>query len=317
VIENFRLKVFRTVAEQRHFRKAADQLYLTQPAVTQQIRALEETFSVPLFDRTGKEVTLTPAGAILLRYVKQMDALVARAEEEMSTLVGEVRGELRIAASVTIAQFALPRILGDFVRLHPSVQFAIESSKTEEVIQLVVSQRAPLGLIEGPAHTRDVTVEPWIEDELVLTVPASHEWDYTREIAMTDLKESHLLVRERGSGTREIVEQALTEHGLLIKDLNHVMEVDSTEGILASVEAGLGIGFVSRRALRRALLIGTVKMVPIRGVHLKRQFSLVYSLGPEPAGLPGLFLSHLREERRHQSVPQGEASKAREKRSRK
>ena len=303
MIENFRLKVFRTVAEHRHFRKAAEHLYLTQPAVTQQIRALEESFSVPLFDRTGKEITLTPAGTILLKYVKQMDALVARAEEEMSTLVGEVRGELRIAASVTIAQFALPRVLGGFVRRHPSVHFAIESSKTEEVIQSIVSQRAPLGLIEGPANTRDVTVEPWIDDELVLIVPASHEWDNTREIAMTDLKDAHLLFRERGSGTREIVEQSLAEHGLSIKDLKPIMEVDSTEGILASVEAGLGIGFVSRRALRRSLLLGTLKMVPIRGVHLRRQFSLVYSRGPEPTGLPGLFLNHLREEKRQEPSP--------------
>jgi DNA-binding transcriptional LysR family regulator len=303
MMENFRLKVFRAVAEHRHFRKAAEHLNLTQPGVTQHIRALEETFAVPLFDRTGKEVTLTPAGVILLRHVKQLDALIARAEEEMSALVGEVRGELRIAASMTIAQFVLPHILGDFVRRHPSVHIAIESSKTEEVINLIVSQRAALGLIEGPAHSRDVTVEPWIEDELVLAIPASHEWDNTPEIAMTDLREARLLIRERGSGTREIVEQSMAEHGFALRDLKFVMEVDSTEGILASIEAGLGVGFVSRRALRRSLLLGMLKMVPIRRVHLKRQFSIVYSHGPEPKGLPGLFLSHLREEKRNAPSP--------------
>jgi DNA-binding transcriptional LysR family regulator len=309
VIENFRLKVFRTVAEHRHFRKAADQLYLTQPAVTQQIKALEEVFSVPLFDRTGKEVTLTPAGAILLRYVKQIDGLIARAEEEMSALAGEVCGDLRIAASMTIAQFTLPRILGEFVRRHPSVHLAVESSKTREVIDAIVSQRAALGLIEGPAHTREVTVKPWMEDELVLAVPASHEWDNSREIAMTDLREARLLLRERGSGTREIVEESLADHGLVVKDLKFVMEVDSTEGVVASIEAGLGIGFVSRRALRRALLLGTLKMVPIRGVHLKRQFSLVYSRGPEPTGITGLFLSHLRDEARKELSPSSVSSK--------
>lgn len=309
MIENFRLKVFRTVAEHRNFRKAAEHLYLTQPGVTQHIRALEESFSVPLLDRTGKEVTLTPAGVILLRHVKQLDALIARAEEEMSALVGEVRGELRIAASMTIAQFVLPHILGDFVLRHPSVRFAIESSKTEEVINLIVSQRAALGLIEGPAHTREVTVEPWIEDELVLAIPASHEWDNTREIAMTDLRGARLLIRERGSGTREILELSMAEHGFAMRDLKSIMEVDSTEGILASIEAGLGIGFVSRRALRRSLLLGTLKMVSIRGVHLRRLFSLVFSLGPEPTGLPGLFLSHLREEKRNAPSPLHVSSK--------
>jgi DNA-binding transcriptional LysR family regulator len=303
MIENFRLKVFRAVAEHRHFRKAADYLYLTQPAVTHQIRALEEAFSVPLFDRTGKEVTLTASGEILLKYVKQIDTLLARAEEELSALAGEVRGEMRIAASMTIAQFELPRILGDFVRRHPSVHFATESSKTEEVISSVMAQRAALGLIEGPAHTRDVTVEPWIEDELVMTVPASHEWDNSGDIEMTDLKHVRLLIRERGSGTREIVEQTMADHGIAMKDFQYIMEVDSTEGIIASIEAGLGIGFVSRRAIRRALLLNTLKMIPIRGTDLKRQFSIVYSRGPEPTGLPGLFLSHLREEAHHVPSP--------------
>jgi LysR family transcriptional regulator, transcriptional activator of the cysJI operon len=309
-IENFRLKVFRTVAEQRHFRRAADHLYLTQPAVTQQIRALEETLSVPLFDRAGREVTLTPSGEILLKYVKQVDALLARAEEEISTLAGEVRGDLRIAASMTIAQFALPRILGEFVRRHPGVHLAIESSKTEDVISSVMAQRSALGLIEGPAHTRDVTIEPWTRDELILAVPASHEWDSSVEIDIADLKEARLLLRERGSGTREAVEQALADHGISMKELKTFMEVDSTEGILASIEAGLGIGFVSRSASRRALLLGALKMVPIRGVQLSRQFSIVYNHGPEPAGLPGLFLSHLREEKRHMPDRKPEPAKS-------
>jgi LysR family transcriptional regulator, transcriptional activator of the cysJI operon len=146
MIENFCIKVFRTVAEQRHFRKAAELLYLTQPAVTHQIQALEETFSVPLFDRTGKEVALTASGEILLRYVRQVDEPLSRAEEEISALAGEVRGELRIAASMTIAQFALPGLLGGFVRMHPNVQVKIESAKTPDVIQAAVTQRAALGL---------------------------------------------------------------------------------------------------------------------------------------------------------------------------
>src|ERR1700712_621406 len=223
MIENFRLKVFRTVAEQRHFRKAAELLYLTQPAVTHQIRALEETFSVPLFDRTGKEVALTASGEILLKYVRQVDELLARAEEEISALAGEVRGELRIAASMTIAQFALPALLGGFVRLYPSVQMTIESSKTQDVIHAVATQRAGLGLIEGPAHTRDVTVEPWIEDELVMAVPASHGGDNAEEIDLRELKEERLLLRERGSGTRELVEEAMAAHGIQIKDLKPIM----------------------------------------------------------------------------------------------
>src|SRR5689334_20494105 len=152
MLENFRLTVFRAVAAQRSFRRAAEQLYLTQPAVTQQIKALEDLIGLPLFDRSGREVTLTPAGALLLRHADKSGAILERAAFELGALKGHLSGTLRLAASTTIAQYILPPLVASFLRLHPEVRIELDSSNTESVADAVVTGRAALGLVEGPPH---------------------------------------------------------------------------------------------------------------------------------------------------------------------
>ena len=207
MLENFRLRVFREVANQASFRRAAEVLYITQPAVTQQIKALEEELGSRLFDRSGGKVRLTAAGEVLLRHADEAEATLSRAVEEIGSLEGEVRGALRVAASTTIAQYVLPRLLAEFARQHQGVRLELESANTQRVVEAVASGDAPIGLIEGPAHRQDLVVERWLEDELVLVVPAGHEWA-DEEIALSTLGSAKLLVRERGSGTREVIEQA-------------------------------------------------------------------------------------------------------------
>src|SRR5581483_10727999 len=202
VLENFRLRVFREVANQASFRRAAEVLYITQPAVTQQIKALEEELGSRLFDRNGGKVRLTAAGEVLLRRAGEAESILSRAIEEIGTLEGDVRGALHVAASTTIAQYVLPRLLAEFARQHPAVRLELESANTQRVVEAVASGEAPIGLIEGPAHRQELQVERWLEDELVLVVPSGHEWA-GKEISLTALGAARLLVRERGSGTRE------------------------------------------------------------------------------------------------------------------
>ena len=154
MLENFRLRVFREVANQASFRRAAEVLYITQPAVTQQIKALEEELGSRLFDRSGGKVRLTAAGEVLLRHAGEAEATLSRAVEEIGSLGGEVRGALRIAASTTIAQYVLPRLLAEFARQHPGVRLELESANTQRVVEAVASGEAPIGLIEeiGRAH---------------------------------------------------------------------------------------------------------------------------------------------------------------------
>lgn len=291
---NFRLKVFRAVAAHLSFRKAAEELYLSQPAVSLQIKALEEEVGLQLFDRSGSRIRLTAAGEELLRYVEKLEAVASEAEGALAAYRGEVRGKLAIGASLTIAQYVLPRLLGPFLQQNPHLEVGVTTHNTERVLEDVVEQRSALGLIEGPARRRDVTLEPVLEDELVVIVPPAHEWAEQREIEVEQLRRVPLLLREQGSGTRLVAELALRKLGLRPRDLHVILEFDMTEAIKSGVEAGMGIGIVSRWTIRKELELGTLRTVAVRGLRMQRNFSAVYRAGPEPQGAARSFLRFVR-----------------------
>ena len=285
-LENFRLVVFRAVAEQLSFRKAAEELYLTQPAVSLQIKALEEDLGVQLFDRSGAHITMTPAGRVLLEYAAQVNAHLVQAEREIAALSGEHVGQLALGASTTIAQYVLPRLLGEFCREHPRVHSTLISGNTEHIVEAVEKQRIALGFIEGPARSREVKTEPFLEDELVLIASTAHELAERNSVSCSEIASIPLLMRERGSGTRHVIEMALEHQGVKRSSLQIVMELDSTEAIKSAVEAGLGIGFVSRWAIAKDLRLGNnFKIVDLEGLRIKREFLVVYASGPEPQGV--------------------------------
>lgn len=292
MLENFRLRVFREVASQASFRRAAEALYITQPAVTQQIKALEEELGSRLFDRNGGKVRLTAAGEVLLRRAGESESTLNRAIEEIGTLEGEVRGALRVAASTTIAQYVLPRLLAEFARQHNGVRLQLESANTQRVVEAVANGHAPIGLIEGPAHRQELQVERWLEDELVLVVPSGHEWA-GKEISLNTLGSAKLLVRERGSGTREVLEQAFKRAGGPVPRMQIAMELSSTEAILACIEAGLGVGFASRFALERQRALGTLSVVKVKSLRVTREFSMLHPRGPKTNSVASAFAAHL------------------------
>lgn len=165
---------------------------------------------------------------------------------------------------------------------------------TERVIDDVAGQRIALGLVEGPARRRDVKLETVFEDELVVIVPPAHEWAEQGEIEVDELRRVLFLLREQGSGSRLVAELALRKAGLRPRDLRVVMELDTTEAIKSGVEAGLGIGIVSRWAIRKEMALGTLRTVTVRGVRMGREFSAVYRTGPEPQGAALSFLRFVR-----------------------
>jgi LysR family transcriptional regulator, transcriptional activator of the cysJI operon len=285
-LENFRLKVFRTVAEHLNFRKAAEHLFLTQPAVTLQIKALEEDLGARLFDRAANRVTLTAQGSRLLDYANKIATLISAAEQEVGAQDGRISGELPLGVSTTIAQYVLPRLLGAFLDEHPGVQFALHSGNTSQVVQLLLENKLSVGLIEGPARDRGIRAEPFMQDELVLITPPAFEPDL---LSRDQLVLSSLLMREHGSGSRHVVETALEKAGLRLKSFKKVMDLDSTETIKSAVEAGLGIGFVSRWAVSKELELGALKFVHVRGLRITRHFSLISRTGPKLQGPAGAF----------------------------
>jgi DNA-binding transcriptional LysR family regulator len=292
MIDNFRIRVFRAVAHHLNFSRAAEELLLTQPAVTQQIKALEDEFGVPLFDRGGGHISLTPGGKALLPFAEKMKVISDEAVAAVAGAYGQQAGELSLGASQTIGQYLLPNLVAGFLRANPKVRITARSGNTDAMLEALVAREIQLALIEGPEQRKDVHIEPFMEDHMVLVVPASHEWaDNTVDLA--ELKEQPLLMREFGSGSRRVLEQALTASGLKNKDLKVSMELDSTEGLLSAVEAGLGVTFVSRWAVRNQLSLGTLKLARIRSLKLSRRFSMAYPAGPEPTGGVGAFRNFL------------------------
>jgi DNA-binding transcriptional LysR family regulator len=291
---SFRVKVFQAVARHLSFRKAAEELYLSQPAVSLQIKALEEEIGLPLFDRGGSHIALTEAGSILLDYAAKLAALAAEAGEALGPFRGELRGKLEMGASLTIAQYVLPGLLRPFLQQNPLLEVAVATHNTERVIDDVAGQRIALGLVEGPARRRDVKLEPVLEDELVAIVPPAHEWAEQGEIEVDELRRVPFLLREQGSGSRLVAELALRKAGLRPRDLRVLMELDTTEAIKSGVEAGLGIGIVSRWAIRKEVALGTLRTVTVRGVRMGREFSAAYRTGPEPQGAALSFLRFVR-----------------------
>ena len=287
-MENFRLRVFRSVARHLNFRIAAEELLLTQSAVTQQIKALESELDVPLFDRGGGRVSLTPAGASLLPFAERLAALAEEAREAVAAAAGDHAGRLALGASQTIGQYLLPKLIAGFLQENPNVQISVMGGNTQTILEALVEHRVQLCLIEGPAMRRDVQVEPFMEDHMVCVVPSGHEWA-DEQIDLQQLAQASMVTRELGSGSRRIVEQALQQAGVEVKKLRIAMTFDSTEGLLSAVEAGLGIAFVSRWAVRSQLALGTLKLARVRDLNLSRMFSLATVAGPEPAGGPGLF----------------------------
>jgi len=285
-LENFRLKVFRTVAEHLSFRKAAEQLFLTQPAVTLQIKALEDDLGVRVFDRTGGHVSLTPQGRVLLRHAQRISAIISETEQELAAGEGQLSGELALGVSTTIAQYVLPRLIGAFLAEHPRVRFSLHSGNTEEIVELLLHAKVSIGLIEGPARHREVHTAPFMEDEMVLIARA--DFDANR-ISRQQLLAATLLMREQGSGSRRVVETALQRAGFKLKAFQSVMYLDSTEAIKSAVEAGLGVGFVSRWAIAKEMELRAVKTVEVAGLRVTRHFSLVSRTSPEPQGPSAAF----------------------------
>jgi DNA-binding transcriptional LysR family regulator len=295
MMENFKLKVFRVVANTLNFRRAADELHLTQPAVTSQVKTLEESLGIALFDRIGRDINLTPAGTILLQYVRQIEAVTNEAVAALAMFGGQEGIELSIGASHTIAVYLLPKLLSELISDWPKLRIHVMGGSTNEVLQALTTHQVGIGLIEAPAFRPDLKIEVFGEDELTLIVRPDHRWAKKRLLRAAELVQSPILLREAGSGMRHFVEEYLERNSVLRQQLHTAIDINSTEGIIAAVEAGLGAGFVPCMALEKALRIGSVKAIELENGPIKRQLSIVLLNGPDPKGPVGQLLELLRE----------------------
>lgn len=270
-----RLQVFNAVAKYRSFTKAAEALCMTQPAVTFQIHQLEDHFSARLFDRAGGRIALTPAGTIALGYAQDILALYAELDTRVKELSGQEFGPLLIGASTTIAEFLLPRVLGEFKVHHPGVIPQLIVANSDTVQARVVERTLDLGFIEGESRTPSLITDVCCEDELQVVCVPSHPLARGKEAPIAALADHAYISRESGSGTREVIDHYLKRAGLSLDSLQVVMEATSPEALKGLVATGVGFAIVSRAVAEKEVRLGDLVRIPLEP-PLLRQLSVVY-----------------------------------------
>ena len=270
-----RLQVFATVARLLSFTKAAEALHMTQPAVTFQIRQLEEYFNTRLFDRTHNRITLTEAGELVKGYADRIIALNSEMDNEVRTLTGDVQGPLLIGASTTIGEYFIPDTIGSFQKNFPDVRVRLHVANTNGIIHLVENNGIDIGIVEGPVSNKNLVKEGIWNDELVAICPVGHPLSRLRKVNVNAVLEYPFISREEGSGTREVVENYLAKREVDRDGINIIMEFGSPESIKSAVTAGLGVSILSVATLEKELTLGSLMAIPLTP-KIRRTFSIVY-----------------------------------------
>lgn len=286
------LRVFAAVAEQRGFSRAAAALHISQPAVSKAVRQLERRIGVPLLERAGRGSRLTAAGEQLAARARELFAVETVAEEELRALRGLEAGSLRVGASTTVATYLLPPILARFHDAHPAIVLRVVSANTRAITRALLERRLDVALVEGPVEHPRIRARRWRSDELVLIAPPDHRLASRRNVDAHELATERFVVREPGSGTRVVAERALAKSGVRPAV---GLQLGSTEAVKQAVAAGLGLAIVSRYAAEDQLALGSVALVRLRGVELRRTLSELRLEGRKPSAPAAAFARFMRE----------------------
>ncbi len=270
-----RLQVFHTVARLLSFTKAAETLHMTQPAVTFQVRQLEEYFNTRLFDRTHNRISLTEAGARVYQFSDKIFELYGEMENAVREMTGEISGSLTIGASTTIAEYMLPALLGDFRSKYHDVTVHLKVSNTDGIVSMVENNTIDLGVVEAPVSNKNLVVDECRRDYLVAIVPPGHEKSDLKKITLDELLQYPFICREEGSGTREVINEYMARYSKCQTCMDVAMELGSPEAVKGAVEAGMGISVVSNATIQKELRLGTLVAIEL-DPPLERPFSFVH-----------------------------------------
>jgi DNA-binding transcriptional LysR family regulator len=288
------LAAFCAVVERRSFSQAADQLGVTQPAVSLQIRSLEQRVGQQLLDRSGRRVEPTEAGLKLYRGAQRIIALEQQLLAELGEAEGELKGRLEIGASTGPGGSVLPVVLGEFQRLHPQVHVVLNVSDTQSVVEQVGRRELELGIVGVAGRHRGVTFEPFYRDEVVLAVPAGHE-RAGKGLTLEELKTEPLVLMQEGAGIRQMIDDELRELGLRLRDLNVKLELGLQESARAAVLAGFGATFISRIAIEGDLAAGALAIARVEGLEPSREVQLARASGRAETRVAQEFVGFARE----------------------
>jgi DNA-binding transcriptional LysR family regulator len=273
------LNLFKTyvkVVETQNLSKTAEEFGLSQPAVTKQIQSLEDLYGVLLLERSGRRLKTTEAGETLYTCAREIIKAVEKAEKAMEEVSESRRGSLCLGASNIPGEYILPQLIKKFKEKYPNVSISMDISDTEKIFSRLAERELDVGIVGGWINNRKVEGFEWLEDDLVVVLPEHHKLARSVELSMDSLLNERWIIREKGSGTRKAMEDLLAANGIKKEDLNVYIEAGSTEAVLASVEAGMGISIVSRWAVKKAESYRKIRSVKISSPLVKRYFYVIY-----------------------------------------
>jgi DNA-binding transcriptional LysR family regulator len=292
------LETFCRVASLRSFSKAAEDLFLTQPTVSGHILSLEQSLSLRLFDRAGREVRLTKAGEVFLKYASKI--LFSRRDllNALSEFSRGIRGELFLGASTIPGEYILPRLVGDFKKEHPHSILSLKIADTKEIIQDVLQGDVEFGIIGAKLDHPSLHFEKYEEDEIIVVASSSHPLTRKKKVQVEELQNEPWIIREEGSGTQMAVEKALRKKGKSLRQFNVVMKMGSTSSVKEGLKAKLGLAFISARATEEELNRGLLSRIVVEGIDaIPRQIYIVSHRGRTLSPIGAEFLRFLEREK--------------------
>lgn len=280
---DFRLKVFLTVAARLSFTKAASELFITQPAVSKHIRELEEEYKIKLFERNGSKIAVTKAGHVLLQHTKRLFEIYRDIDFDMSALIHEQRGLLRVGASTTLSQYIIPPVLARFHQKMKEVKITLINGNTEIIEKSLLEKEIEVGIVEGQLKNKGIKYIPFLKDELVLVCKANHSLAKKNEITKEDLLKMQFLMREQGSGTLEVIEYGLKRFNVSLDQLDVQMQLGSTESIKSYLLSSNCVAFISIHAVNKELKNNQLTVLDIKNLSIERNFYIVTLQGKSTA----------------------------------
>lgn len=287
------LEMFCQVIEEGSISQAARIGYVSQPAVTSKIRQLEKHYGTELFDRTGGKLRLTESGSALYPYAKEIIDFFNQSEEAVKGISDLEASTLNIGASLTIGEYLLPGILGEFQKENRNLNFNLAIANTPSIVAKLENRDIDIALVEGIVTHDDFHTEKFAEDELIMVIPSNHRWNDRSEINLEELPEEKMIWREKNAGIREIVENVLRENSVLEK-VKSYMELGSTQSIKSAVEAGMGISILPKLSVTRELELGVLKHVTISDIHITRDLWVVKIASRFPKKSMNSFIFNLK-----------------------
>jgi DNA-binding transcriptional LysR family regulator len=289
---DFRLKVFFTVANRLSFTKAAKELFITQPAVSKHIQELEEHYKIKFFDRNGSKISLTNAGDLLLKHTKDIFEVYREIDFDMSALINQQRGLLRLGASTTLSQYIIPPLLARFHQKLQEIKVNLLNGNTEQIEKALLNKEIEIGIVEGQSKNQSIKYIEFLKDELVLVCNSKNPLINKELLSQEDLKSMRFVMREQGSGTLEVIEYALKPFGIPLSQLTIEMQLGSTESIKSYLMNSDCVAFISIHAIEKELKNNELVLLDIDNLVIERFFYIITLQGKAEA-LSELFIKNM------------------------